>query len=165
MKREIKFRAQRQSDGEWVVGDLHLLNAVPSIQTDANIDHTYHIDAKTIGMFTGLKYFSGPDDKKGKEVYEGDILRVREFENAAISTFGCYESETIDGFSIEECKGKLEKEFISEVKYEDSSFLISEDKECDTFMTVLHLDMKHTCPIFEFEVIGNIYDNPELLNK
>ena len=33
----------------------------------------------------------------------------------------------------------------------------------DMFLAVLFGDMKRSSPIFDFEVIGNIHDNPELL--
>lgn len=125
MAREIKFRAQTD-DGKWVVGDLHLLNAVPSIQTDANTDHTYHVDVKTIGMFTGLKYFDGPDDTDGTEIYEGDIVRIYRMANK---------------YNV-----------ISAVEYNSGSFQVKDMWPLSKYAS--------TC-----EVIGNIYDNPELLNK
>ena len=169
MKREIKFRAKHFSGiiKEWFYGtpvptdfgSYYMLEGKPEVFNNRlSFSKLYStpIDEDTIGQFTGLK------DNNGTEIYEGDILRVKEYENAASKLF---EYSEIESLNIEDCKGNLEKEFISEVKYEDSTFFISEDRYCDTYMAVLHSNMKHTCPIFEFEVIGNIYDNPELLNK
>lgn len=131
MAREIKFRAQAD-DGKWVVGDLHLLNSVPSIQTDENIDHTYSIDEKTIGMFTGLKYFNGPDDKKGTEVYEGDIIASgKNNEIRHVIAYHDADAQYVAYYSKTDYCGVTQK-WINK---------------------------------FKKVVIGNIYDNPELLNK
>lgn len=67
MNKEIKFRGKRLDNGEWIVGDLnHLVDGV-YISNDhgSNMAQVY---PDTVGQYTGLK------DKKGKEIYEDDIL-------------------------------------------------------------------------------------------
>lgn len=70
MNIEIKFRAKCRTTGEWLIGDLITLHGSPSsIWRGGNVANSRLIDPKTIGMFTGFL------DKKGKEIYGGDILR------------------------------------------------------------------------------------------
>ena len=151
--REIKFRAKHGK--EWVYGDLHLLSKMPHIHTDPFTKKSINIE--TIGQYTGLK------DKNGKEIYEGDILRVEEFKNES----GPIEKseEFYEVFDLEDMKGEKQREYTSPVSWEDGAFVISVNRKGDTDLSALFGDMRLSFPIFIFEVIGNIYDNPELINK
>lgn len=162
--REIKFRG-RTPNGAWVYGDLVATELTDGIPTKkeilpydkTTIDDAEYVAQDTIGQFTGLR------DKNGVEVYEGDVLVICEYENM-LKGIDCEESEH-ELFTLDELKGKLRQRYKSVIHYEDCTLFASEQDGCDMYLASLAGDMRKSYPIFEYEVIGNLHDNPELLNK
>ena len=85
-----------------------------------------------------LMQSTGLKDKNGKEIFEGDIVRTTRFLGRADEIGGFYE---------------YEKDYLGVVKVLEGSWVI------DTGSDAVDLWSE----IDENEVIGNIYENPELL--
>ena len=127
--REIKFRGKRLDNGEWVYGyyfieerdieDGIIWRDIPQIQQRYG-DHFqyFDVDLATVGQYTGLK------NKNGKEIYEGDVVRL---------------------FGGEYCQGYYEHDQTIVVK---SAYDIVAMEESENV-----------------QLLGNIWDNPELLKE
>lgn len=130
--REIKFRG-RKPNGEWIYGDLvrsedNILGDVTTCifpQKAYDSYDRYIVDANTIGQFTGLH------DKNGKEIYDGDIIKIYD------SVAGCVRyNAKYWRYEVAAPKEPIDNERIPS----------GTPSEC-------------------WEIIGNIHDNPELLNN
>ena len=139
-KREIKFRAKDKRSGEWCIGELHLASKVPHIHPD--VLSSIPINTDTVGQFTGLK------DKNGKEIYEGDIVEWLFFYTICSSNGA---------------NGDREELLIGVVEWRQGGFVfrvLENDFENAGWYSISDLNTETQTDV---EVIGNIYDNPELL--
>ena len=148
--REIKYRAkvnEKGLDKFWEYGGIiHITERYKDEEDFEECDIwqlintdgvSFNVDETTIGEYTGLK------DKNEKEIYEGDIVKI----NAHSYDFG-FEKDRIGEIRfIEGCFGFYKQ--LSEKKY-----LFN---ELSTESGYGELEY--------YEVIGNIYDNPELLEE
>ena len=140
--REILFRGKRANNGEWVEGDLLQIKYYNKpiieckIMPQAPVSSAYPVLPETVGQFTGLT------DKNGKKIFEGDIVKctdtINDFEFNAVVEFGNPNGEYNWGYQLKFISG------------EESNFDI-----------LCWVDMKETGAYIE--IIGNIYDNPELM--
>jgi uncharacterized phage protein (TIGR01671 family) len=144
--REIKFQAWVPDIGQMVqVAEIDLVNGVVSWYTsEAEImaripDADAFLDRVKLRQFTGLR------DKNGKEIYEGDILTS---ESYPFQDDGKYNYHGIVEWSDGYAAYFLTKHLANGDK-RGISHGISE--------TLMDYDMT------TFEVIGNIYEHPELL--
>ena len=139
--KDIKFRGKAiNRENTWFVGDLRRDIKANEFWIFPQDEHPgidkHRVHPETIGQYIGLK------DKNGKEIYKGDIVEGHHF-----SFNGNFDHDN---------------EWIAVVEYSDwASFgckIIGNDEFIDMYDTS-HLE--EPC----LKVIGNIYQNPELLAK
>ena len=132
--REIKFRGKRIDDGEWVVGCLIRYSEEKSIiVVDLIEGEEPWVLAETVGQYTGLK------DKNGKEIYEGDIVD--------------------NGHTVVYSSSAYQFHHIGIVKFDvKQGCLVIHNTDGNTKRITAK-----TVQINKIKVLGNIYDNPELL--
>ena len=140
MNERFLSRGKRKDNGEWVDGNLvytrtTTLGVVTEIYT---LEMRYEVIPKTVGQYTGLK------DKNGKKIFEGDIVKITDrnvcFETMAVIEFGNPNGLYNWGWQLKPLENKhFAIEILHWVDMEDSGAFI--------------------------EVIGNIHDNPELLQR
>ena len=136
--RAIKFRAQDIASNKWLYGDVrHHKDDVCIFEQGGTKGE--QVKRETVGQFTGLT------DKTGKEIYEGDIVECVSW-NEFFS----------DG------SGKPMEPFRRRmvVKFHNGAFKMIE--EFPEPMKPSYWDLIYDGDIV---VIGNIYNNPELLKK
>lgn len=155
MSRENLYRGKRKDNGEWVEGSLlqldfprtetYIVDRFATIECD-NIDGMEYVIQETVGQFTGLT------DKNGKKVFEGDIVKI---------TYNDRLTRRLE-------KGDYEsymKEFclVEQVVFYKGAFCSKVEIENMPLYRPLGFDLYEKSMLKELEVIGNIHDNPELL--
>ena len=134
--REILFHGKRADNGEWVEGFyLYTNENTQPVIIDMECCSNVIIP-ETVGQYTGLT------DRNGRKIFEGDIVKctdtINDFEFNAVVEFGNPNGEYNWGYQLKFISG------------EESNFDI-----------LCWVDMKETGAYIE--IIGNIHDNPELL--
>lgn len=156
--REILFHGKRTDNGEWVEGDLlqtkyHSGHIEYQIMPQTPVSSAYPVLSETVGQFAGLT------DRNGRKIFEGDIVRYNtydDFDCQSVVKFGEYNQDGSAGeYSASKCIG-----FYVDVDNFTCPDLCEYGSNC--FSNYLKqqniLEVARYC-----EVIGNIHDNPELM--
>jgi uncharacterized phage protein (TIGR01671 family) len=142
--REIKFRGLTIDGKVWVYGSLLQIdyhNSIDYVITTQIVlpnCHEYDVDPATVGQYSGLQ------DKNGKEIFEGDIVEFY-----------------IDGDKNAEMAQGI-------VRYSErrAAFMFKVD---EIVSVLIGLNIPHSISCFDdannCKVIGNIYENSNLLDK
>lgn len=130
--------------GEWVegniIGDSVIVPRGQTFEIEGNTIYgcdltAYEVIPETVGQYTGLT------DKNGTKIFEGDVIRCKytnAIKNEHIQTVVFY-------------RGKFMAKFLDTCAY------------TELFDGSKHFDFDKSAYITEMKIIGNIHDNPELL--
>lgn len=134
--REILFRGKRAYNGKWVEGWL-VIKKDPVIEVTYCFILAYGKGESFVTWYPVIPetvgQYTGLKDKNGKRIFDGDIVQIKDF------THGCalnYKQPT--------------SKWVVHWREDTARF-------CIDYMSVLPFDFTKS------EVIGNIHDNPELL--
>lgn len=154
--REIILRGKRTDNGEWVCGtvEFHLVDGdLTHTKQDAFITYDsmdrigkvyrdrYEVDINTIGQYTGL------NDKNSVKIFEGDIVKFVNYIDDI-----CSEEVGICVFEQDESNFVLQRT----VKNPENYYVPT------TTHTVYLISNRTYKDDVYYEVIGNIYDNPDM---
>lgn len=163
--REILFKAKRIDNGEFVIGSLVLSDdadeeykaiIIPSVNSnmftresyneDLGFENWYKVDQSTICQCTGLK------DKNGKLIWENDVVRFKH-----------------EKFDFDDGLEPWERSCLPNKKEYTRNYAV---EFCNTSTnyglrfrngSIWFMVHRMTVVMHDTEVIGNRFDNPELL--
>lgn len=140
MEDRYLFKAKRIDNGEWVQGYLYGIWEKRYILCGMtnDIPNMIEVDTSTICQCTGLK------DKNGKLIWENDIVKDFFSDACAPIRYGSYQN----------CFDSTKAEHIG--FYVDWS---------GKYTKYYRKDFGYWIHMVDIEVIGNIFDNPELLES
>lgn len=150
--RDILFRGKKLDNGRWIYGNLIFQDDTGKYFISVSINESQKVDEEgylfvvscevnpeTVCQYTGLK------DKNGKMIFEGDIIKSH-YANAVNADF----IETVVFHNGKFCAENHNGTCISWAVLADGVRHVSFDKS-------IYME---SC-----EVIGNVFDNKELLNN
>ncbi len=139
MEDRYLFKGKRVDNGEWIVGYLYRLseNNPPFIML-RKYGESYEVDEHTICQCTGLK------DKNGNLIWENDIVKDLFSDVYAQIKYGSYQS----------C--------FDSTKVEHIGFYVN---WFGRYAKSRRKDLGYWINMVDTEIVGNTFDNPELLES
>ena len=150
MNRKIKFRGKDINTGEWVYGafvpdalekthgDMVTWGFIRRHNKETGKMETIEVDRESVGQFTGLRDIVRTEEfPEGQEIFEDDLLQ---------SQVGAM--------------------YIWQVKFEDGAYILEQingPKKRGKQRHVQDFCCKDDIELYQLVKIGNIYENPELL--
>ncbi|MDM0746431.1 YopX family protein [Clostridium perfringens] len=151
MSREIKFRVWDKTSDSMLYQDdferveLDTKNKMVTLIAEEESDKSHYVLDYEDSIEAEILQYTGLKDKNGKEIYEGDILRCK-----------CLKKCKLDS-----CAEKVIQYKNSLIEWWESGcnlgYRLRDSKGKTMMIKPTHLNT------MEVEVIGNIYENPELL--
>lgn len=152
MPREIKFRGKRIDNGEWVYGSLSMIDTrsqkignAHGVMFICEVQNVWsgEDDKKMCGYWIKVDpetvgQYTGLKDKNGKEIWEGDIIDYKR-----------------SGYVSGNWQGLFRIEWHPHHPCWHAVLVSSNDDEC--------FDSWNLWPDIDYEVIGNVWENPELI--
>ena len=148
--REILFRGKRLDNGKWVEGS-HCPKKIGHYDSGKSVEKVQHliiinmtsggyqytdVAPETVCRYTGLT------DKNGRKIFEGDIIKYHFGKDVAPIKFGLYQN-CFDSQQAEHC-----------------GFYVDWKSERN-----FRKDLGYWVHMVDAEIVGNIFDNPELLKE
>ena len=137
--REILFRGKRIDNGKWVEGNLFVSDTdgrTHILVGTRRFTIEWEVDQSSVGQYTGLT------DKNGERIFEGDILHIYKIADG----LGVYYQPPLDYPVNVVVKWDL-CAWMWETLCDDKRYITFPEAWCH----------------YECEVIGNVHDNPDLL--
>ena len=135
-----KFRAWDKTENQWIEGfKLHFYEDGSILCLDVEDECDFPFFVENIGVTWELMQFTGLKDKNGVEIFEGDLVKV----------------SVDNGFDY------LFEELSIVKPSKFHSGLVCSLKSHEAEYRIIHAEILG----YEYEVVGNIYENPELLEQ
>ena len=155
MNNRYIFRGKRGDNGEWAEGYLMQWSdgTIRICVENGNDEKTATtVIPETVGQCTGLT------DKNGKLIFEGDVVKIVDFQAGIITqecgAFGVSIAPRIDW-------DYLDSEIAEVTGCDNMPYFCRNDNFISLYELMWNYNQEDFCGVVE--IIGNIHDNPELL--